>query len=274
MTISSTDFQFLRTMVYRDSAIVLGEDQLYLLEARLAPLAVQAGVGTLTALVRLLQRQTDFNLRRQVVEAMTTNETSFFRDTSPFEVLKNDILPSLIQRRLGERRLRIWSGASSTGQESCSLAMTLMESHWDVASQWDVQIVGTDLCTPVVEKARSGIYTQREVSRGLPDAMLKKYFTPFNGMWKISPNIQKLQDFRIMNLAMPWSNLPRFDIIFLRNVLIYFDKETRQTIFNQLRSHLRPDGILFVGSAESLREIDTLFEVVRSGPTHYFRPKL
>jgi chemotaxis protein methyltransferase CheR len=273
MPLSAPDYQFLRNLVYKDSAIVLGDDHAYLLEARLGPLAHLEGVADVTALVRVLQKASDPALRRRVVEAMTTNETSFFRDIQPFEVVRTTILPDLVKRRATERRLRIWSGASSTGQEACSLAMTLLEHQRDVALGWDVQIIGTDLSSRVVERAKSGLYSQLEVNRGLPATMLMKHFTRSGAQWQTSSAVQRLIDYRVMNLATAWPMMPQFDIIFLRNVLIYFDTETRRGIFTRLRNCLRKDGVLFIGGAESIREADDAFECVRAGSTHYYRHK-
>jgi chemotaxis protein methyltransferase CheR len=273
MPLSAPDYQFLRNLVYKDSAIVLGDDHAYLLEARLGPLAQLEGVADVTALVRVLQRATDPGLRRRVVETMTTNETSFFRDIQPFEVLRSSILPELVKRRATERRLRIWSGAASTGQEACSLAMTLLEHQREVALGWDVQILGTDLSSRVIDRARSGLYTQLEVGRGLPATLLVKHFTRSGAHWQTSTAVQRLLEYRVMNLASAWPLMPQFDIIFLRNVLIYFDMETRRAIFTRLRNCLRKDGALFIGGAESIREADDAFECVRAGTTHYYRHK-
>ena len=273
MPLSAPDYQFLKNLVYKDSAIVLGDDHAYLLEARLGPLAQLEGVADVTALVRVLQKAADPALRRRVVETMTTNETSFFRDIQPFEVLKNTILPELIKKRATERSLRIWSGAASTGQEACSLAMTLLEHQRDVALGWDVQILGTDLSSRVVERAKSGLYSQLEVNRGLPAAMLMKHFTRSGVQWQTSSAVQRLVQYRVMNLAAAWPLMPQFDIIFLRNVLIYFDMDTRRAIFTRLRNCLRKDGVLFIGGAESIREADDAFECVRAGSTHYYRHK-
>jgi chemotaxis protein methyltransferase CheR len=188
-------------------------------------------------------------------------------------VVRTTILPDLVKRRATERRLRIWSGASSTGQEACSLAMTLLEHQRDVALGWDVQIIGTDLSSRVVERAKSGLYSQLEVNRGLPATMLMKHFTRSGAQWQTSSAVQRLIDYRVMNLATAWPMMPQFDIIFLRNVLIYFDTETRRGIFTRLRNCLRKDGVLFIGGAESIREADDAFECVRAGSTHYYRHK-
>jgi chemotaxis protein methyltransferase CheR len=273
MPLSAPDYQFLKNLVYKDSAIVLGDDHAYLLEARLGPLAQLEGVADVTALVRVLQKAADPALRRRVVETMTTNETSFFRDIQPFEVLKNTILPELVKKRATERSLRIWSGAASTGQEACSLAMTLLEHQRDVALGWDVQILGTDLSSRVVERAKSGLYSQLEVNRGLPAPMLMKHFTRSGVQWQTSSAVQRLVQYRVMNLAAAWPLMPQFDIIFLRNVLIYFDMDTRRAIFTRLRNCLRKDGVLFIGGAESIREADDALECVRAGSTQYYRHK-
>jgi chemotaxis protein methyltransferase CheR len=273
MSLSAPEFQFLRTMVYRDSAIVLGEDHSYLLEARLAAVAQSQGIADVSALARRLQRDNDPTLRRKVVETMTTNETSFFRDLGPFELLRTKVFPDLLQRRASERSLRIWSAASSTGQEACSLGMTLLEHHRSATAGWDLRILGTDLSTTIVEKARSGTYTQPEMNRGLPAPLLMRYFARSGAAWQTLPVLRDMLDFQQMNLAAPWRPLPKFDLIFLRNVLIYFDEETRRAILTRVRSVLRKDGYLFLGGADTIRDPDSGFECVRSGTTHYFQLK-
>jgi len=271
MSLATPEFQFLRSMVYQDSAIVLGDDHSYLLEARLAAVAQSQGIADVGALARRLQKENNPTLRRKVVETMTTNETSFFRDLGPFELLRTKVFPDLIQRRASERGLRIWSAASSTGQEACSLGMTLLEHHRSATAGWDIRILGTDLSSSIVERARSGIYTQPEMNRGLPAPLLMRYFSRSGAGWQTLPVLRDLLEFQQMNLAAAWRPMPKFDLIFLRNVLIYFDEETRRGILARVRSVLRKDGYLFLGGADTIRDPDSGFDCIRAGTTHYFQ---
>ncbi len=259
MPLSLTDVQFLSGLVRQRSAIVLEPEKSYLLEARLAPLARAEGFQSIDAMVHHLRAQPANGLPRKVVEAMTTNETSFFRDLYPFEALRTVILPEVIRRRQAERRLTIWCAASSSGQEPYTVAMTLLE-HFPQLAGWSIKVLGTDLSAGMVTRCRTGKYGQLEVNRGLPAALLLKYFEKKGMEWQIRPEVQRLCEFRELNLIEPWGPLPPMDVVFLRNVLIYFDVETKRSILRNVRGVLNPWGHLFLGGAETTLNLGDAFE--------------
>ena len=261
MPIDAVDFIYVRNLVREQSAIVLDDHKAYLIEARLSPLVRREGCGSIRELLRGLRDRPPNQLHRQVVEAMTTNETSFFRDWHPFEALKRHIIPELMEKRAGTRALNIWCGACSSGQEPYSIAMLLRE-HFPGLGTWDVRLLGTDLSTEILEKAKKGRYNKIEVNRGLPVTLLIKYFENVGLEWRIREGIRQRVEFRPMNLIESWPHLPAMDIIFLRNVLIYFDLETRRTILGQIQQVLRPDGYLCLGTAETTMNLDEMYERV------------
>jgi chemotaxis protein methyltransferase CheR len=262
MTLSLPDFNFIRRLVLEQSAIVLEEDKGYLVESRLLPLARREGFASLDLLVRRLQAEPLHALHYRAVEAMTTNETSFFRDFHPFEVLKKSVLPDLIARRSAVRELNIWCAASSSGQEPYSLAMLIRESFPKLAS-WKVRILATDLSTDILARAREGRYSQLEVNRGLPATLLVKYFQKRGCDWYLQDDIRNMVDYQIVNLADRWPYLPPMDIVMIRNVLIYFAVETKKEILAKVRRVLKPDGYFFLGAAETTFSIDNSFERVQ-----------
>jgi chemotaxis protein methyltransferase CheR len=263
---------YLRDLVYRRSAIVLQADKTYLIDSRLAPLAREAGLGSIDELVgRIRSEDAGAPLVRRVIEAMTTNETLFFRDLHPFEALKNRILPELIRARSKQRRLRIWCAAASTGQEPYSIAMTVREHFPEVAS-WDVKIVATDINAAVLQRARTATYRQLEVNRGLPAAMLVKYFERQGTDWIIKPIVKDLVRFAELNLLDPWNIGPQ-DIVFIRNVLIYFDVETKRQLLGRIRNLLEHDGYLVLGGAETTNNIDAQYVPVKIGGGVYYQVK-
>jgi chemotaxis protein methyltransferase CheR len=251
------DYEFLRKFLKERSGLDLSSDKQYLVESRLLPLARKAGLPGIAELVQKLRGGTDA-LTTEVVEAMTTNETFFFRDKIPFDHLRATILPAMLQARAGRRSLRIWCAASSTGQEPYSIAMCLKESAQALAG-WRVEIIATDLSQEVLEKSKSGIYSQFEVQRGLPIQLLVKYFTQIGELWQINPDIRCMVQHRQLNLLQDFSHLGKFDVIFCRNVLIYFDQETKVTIFERLARQLEGDGVLLLGAAESVVGISDAF---------------
>lgn len=258
MAIAPADSEFLRGLVRTRSGIVLGEDKAYLLESRLNPLAKAIGIADLAALVARLRLEPGGQLSRQVVEAMTTNETFFFRDIHPFECLKKLVLPEILGKRAGERRLDLWCAASSTGQEPYSIAMTMRE-HFPQLATWTLRMLATDLATEVLKKAREGRYSQLEVNRGLPAPMLIKWFAKDGLDWKVKDEMRRMIEFKELNLLENWPISGGLDIIFIRNVLIYFDVETKKQILGKCRRLLRPDGFLFLGGAETTLNIDDAF---------------
>lgn len=270
MSFSSESMAYLRDLVYRRSAIVLEDDKQYLIDSRLSPLARELDLGSIDELVCKLRVDASAPLVHRVVEAMTTNETLFFRDLHPFEALRTRLVPDLLQARAAQRSLRIWCGAASTGQEPYSVAMTLCESFPQLAT-WDVKIVATDLNSAVLERARAGRYRQLEVNRGLPVKFLLKYFDRQGAEYQLKPEVRNLVTFKELNLLDNWSHLGEHDIIFLRNVLIYFDVETKRRILGRVRRTLRKDGVLVLGGAETTTNLDDGYVPLRIGNGVYYQ---
>jgi chemotaxis protein methyltransferase CheR len=244
------DYDYLQKMLKDRSGLMLSADKKYLLESRLLPLARKVGVAGITDLVAKMKGGSEA-LILDVVEAMTTNETFFFRDKTPFDHFKDTVVPELLRARVGRRSLRIWCAAASTGQEPYSLAMILKEMG-AALSGWRVEIVATDLSPEVLEKSRSGIYTQFEVQRGLPIQLLVKHFTQVGAMWQLNADTKAMVQFRPFNLLQDFAPLGKFDIVFCRNVLIYFDQPTKTDIFKRLAKASESDGYLFLGAAETV----------------------
>jgi chemotaxis protein methyltransferase CheR len=240
---------------------VLSADKQYLVESRLLPVARRAGVATLGELVGMLRDAADPVLMTSVVEAMTTNETFFFRDKVPFEHFRVTIMPALIAARRAARTIRIWCAASSTGQEPYSLAMCLKDFERDIAG-WHVDVLATDLSAEVLEKARQGIYSQFEVQRGLPIQLLVKYFTRSGEFWQIAPELRAMVRYRQLNLLADFSQLGMFDVVFCRNVLIYFDAETKTEVLNRLAKVTASDGYLMLGAAETVVGLTDRYKMV------------
>jgi chemotaxis protein methyltransferase CheR len=255
------DYTFIRDLVRSQSAIVLEPAKAYLIDSRLAPVARSEGLPGLRQLVTRL-RGGDGSLQRKVVEALTTNETSFFRDIHPFDALRKQLLPELIKSRTTTKMLNVWSAACSTGQEPYSLAILIRENFPQLNDGWRVRIYATDLATKVLDRARTGSFSQLEINRGLPAALAVKYFRREGLEWIANDSIRQMIEFREMNLATPWPSLSAMDVIFLRNVLIYFDTDTKREILRKVRGILRPDGCLFLGAAETTLNLDDAFERV------------
>jgi chemotaxis protein methyltransferase CheR len=256
--VTPTDYEFLRRFLKERSGLDLSADKQYLVESRLLPLARKANLPGLPELVAKLKGGADA-LTTEVVEAMTTNETFFFRDKVPFDHLRGTILPELLQARASRRSLRIWCAASSTGQEPYSIAMCLKEMSPALAG-WRVEILATDLSQAVLEKSKSGMFSQFEVQRGLPIQMLVKYFTQTGELWQLNADIRAMVQFRQLNLLQDFSHLGAFDIVFCRNVLIYFDQHTKIGIFNRLARLMEPDGFLVLGAAETVVGLSDAFK--------------
>jgi len=249
-------YKFLQEYVYRESGIVLDGDKHYLLEARLTPILRQRRLTSLNDLCALLQATTDAPLKRQVVEAMTTHETFFFRDTTQYDALRTTVLPELVKLRQDTKKLAFWSAASSFGQEAYSLAILLREMG---LGDWRIQILGTDLSTQAVERARSGKYLQIEVNRGLPATHLVKYFTRTGLDWQLKDEVRNMVRFEVMDLRQSLRALGPFDIVFCRNVLIYFDVESKKKILAELRGTLYRGGYLLLGGSETTLNLDDQF---------------
>jgi chemotaxis protein methyltransferase CheR len=255
--VTPLEYDFLRKLLKERSGLDLSSDKQYLVESRLIPLARKAGLADLAELVQRIKGGAEA-LTSDAVEAMTTNETFFFRDKIPFDHLRQTILPELVQARAHRRTLRIWCAASSTGQEPYSIAMCVRE--FAALTGWRVEIVATDLSHEVLEKSKAGIYSQFEVQRGLPIQMLVRYFTQVGELWRLNPDIRAMVTHRQLNLLEDFSHVGTFDVIFCRNVLIYFDQETKAGVFDRLARSIEPDGVLTLGAAESVVGITDAFK--------------
>jgi chemotaxis protein methyltransferase CheR len=264
------DFDYICKLLHQRSAIALEAGKEYLVESRLNPVAKREGLGSLEALVTKLRAEPFNGLHRKVVEAMTTNETSFFRDLHPFEALKQSIIPELIQQRAAERALNIWCGASSSGQEPYSLAM-LVREYFPALATWNLRFIASDLSDEMLARARAGRYTQLEVNRGLPATLLVKYFQKQGLEWQIQEELRRMIEFRNINLAEAWPPLPPLDLMMLRNVMIYFDVDTKKAILGKIRRLLKPDGYLFLGGAETTLNLDDSFVRVQRGIAGCYR---
>jgi len=255
------DYDFLRKCLKDRSGLVLSADKQYLVESRLLPVARKAGLANLGELVSALKRGNAPALMTAVVEAMTTNESFFFRDKTPFEHFRLTIMPALLAARKNSRTIRIWCAAAATGQEPYSLAMCLKESAAEIAG-WRFELLATDLSGEVLEKARAGLYTQFEVQRGLPIQLLIRYFAQFGELWQIAPDIRAMVRYRQLNLLADFSQLGIFDLIFCRNVLIYFDQATKTDVLNRLGRVIAHDGYLVLGAAETVVGLTDRFKMV------------
>jgi chemotaxis protein methyltransferase CheR len=229
----------------------LTPEKRYLVESRLSPVCRRFAMADLTQLVTTLKGGRTPSLENAVIEAMTTNETFFFRDKGPFDLFKDVLLPRYLTARAATRRLRIWCAAASTGQEPYSLAMLLNEASARLAG-WKVEIIATDISTEVLEKAKAGLYNQFEVQRGLPIQLLVKYFKQNGDLWQISPQIRSMVDYRSLNLIKDFGHLGSFDIVYCRNVLIYFDKPMKSNVLQRLSNAMASDGALLLGAAETV----------------------
>jgi chemotaxis protein methyltransferase CheR len=270
MAISKQDFDYVRSIVRKCSALVLNPGKEYLVESRLHILARREGVSSTEDLLKQLRADPYGSLHRKVNEVMITGESTFFRDVRPFETLKRVILPDLLARRASERSLNIWCAASSGGQEPYSVAMLLRECAQSLAG-WNIRFIASDFSIELLTKARQGRYTQMEINRGLPASLLVKYFRQSGSDWQIAAEIQNMVEFQDINLVKSWPRLPCMDVVFMRNVLIYFDLETRRMVLSRVRHLLKPDGYLFLGSSETILGLEDAFEPVTSDSHTCFR---
>jgi chemotaxis protein methyltransferase CheR len=249
--VTPLDYDFLRNFLKTRSGLVLSNDKQYLIESRLMPIVRKDGLTGISDLVQKLKGPGSEPLALRVTEAMTTNESFFFRDKTPFDHFKDVMMPALIKARAAKRHLRIWCAAASTGQEPYSLAMILKEMGPQLAG-WRIEILGTDLSGEVLDRAKAGIYTQFEVQRGLPIQLLLKYFVQNGDQWTIAPEIRSMVHYRTLNLLNDFSALGTFDIVYCRNVLIYFDQPTKIDVLNRTAKLTAPDGYLLLGAAETV----------------------
>jgi chemotaxis protein methyltransferase CheR len=259
--VTPLDYDYLRRVLKERSGLVLSADKQYLVESRLLPVARRAGLGSLAELVLRLKAPGAETLIVEVVEAMMTNESFFFRDKIPFEHFRDTIIPALLKARAAQRRIRIWCAAASTGQEPYSLAMCLKELAERVQG-WRIDILATDLSTEVLEKAKAGIYTQFEVQRGLPIQLLVKYFTQVGDAWQIAPDLRAMVRYRQFNLLNDFGSLGGFDVVFCRNVLIYFDQETKTSVLERIGRVVDSDSYLILGAAETVVGLTDAFRPV------------
>jgi chemotaxis protein methyltransferase CheR len=255
--ILTENYRFLQQQVYSEVGIVLEDNKHYLFESRLAPLVKQLKLGSINDLCALLRRRSDATVSRLMVEAMTTNETYFFRDPAQYEGIRTVLLPRLKDERRDTRSLRFWSAAASTGQEAHSLAMILLEEG---LQSWNIQILGTDYSSKVVERARSGLYQQIEVNRGLPTSLLVKYFRRSGLDWQLNDGVRRMARFDTIDLRNCMRTLGPFDLVFCRNVMIYFDNETKRKIMKEIHGTLFRGGWLLLGGSETALGLDEWFD--------------
>jgi chemotaxis protein methyltransferase CheR len=273
MSSRASEFSYLCELVKTSTAISLDSQREYLMEARLATIAQREGFASVSELLNRVRAGGSTQLQWKVVEAMTTNETSFFRDIKPFEALRQVVVPTLMKARQSERKLSIWCAACSSGQEPYTIAMMLRE-HFTELQNWKVTILATDIATDMLDKSKSGRYTQLEVNRGLPANYLIKYFKKDGVDWQLDESVRKMVDIRRMNLSVAWPLMPPIDLVMLRNVMIYFPVETKKQILKNMRSVLRPDGYLFLGTAETTINLDVNFTCESFKNVSYYRPGL
>ena len=268
MTMAAASFAYVRELVHRRSAIYLEAGKEYLVESRLQPIVQASGERTLDRLVSRLRSSPEGPLHAQVIEAMTTNETSWFRDRHPYDAFESVILPDLLSRRARERRLTVWSAATASGQEAYSIAMVL---HERLAADpgWDVRVLASDLSEQMVRRTRAGRYSQLEINRGLPAARLVRHFSRAGTEWQVNEPLRRLVEVRQLNLAAPFPPLPPIDVTFLRNVLIYFQVDSRRQILQRVRRVLRPGGYLLLGTAETTLDVDAFERVPHDKATVY-----
>jgi chemotaxis protein methyltransferase CheR len=256
--VTPPDYEYLRKFLKDQSGLDLSADKQYLIESRLLPLSRKSGLPGISELVQKMKSGSP-SIAAQVVEAMTTNETFFFRDKLPFDHFRDSIMPEILQARAGRKSIRIWCAAGSTGQEPYSLAMCLKEMSAATAG-WRIEILATDLSQEVLEKSKAGIYSQFEVQRGLPIQLLVKYFKQTGEFWQVNADIRAMVQHRQLNLLHDFSQLGVFDVIFCRNVLIYFDQDTKINIFNRLAKVTEPEGFLVLGAAETVVGLTDVFK--------------
>jgi chemotaxis protein methyltransferase CheR len=270
-TIGPLDFEYVRGLVRRESSIVLDGGKTYLVTSRLSPLAREHGFPSVAAFVSHLRSSPQGELHTLAVEAIATTETSFFRDLHPFVELRERIIPELVTRRRNSTRtLCVWSAACSSGQEPHSIAMLLKDRFANLES-WNLQLLASDISRRMVERARAGVYTQIEVNRGLPAPYLVRFFEQHEDRWQVKPEVLGMFRFFRQNLADEWAMVPPVDILILRNVLIYFDVDTRREVLRRVRHVLRPEGYLLLGSAETTLNLDPMFKRVRSGRAVFYQ---
>ncbi|MEQ9608979.1 MAG: protein-glutamate O-methyltransferase CheR [Kiloniellaceae bacterium] len=255
------DFEYIAQLLYQRSGLVITQEKAYLLESRLNPVARRWDLDGIDALIGALRSKKDEKLMVDVTEAMTTNESFFFRDNRPFDQFKDIVLPHMLEARAARKQIRIWSAACSSGLEPYTLAMILKEEAARLAG-WRIEIVATDLSSEILNKAKEGLYSQFEVQRGLPITLLMKYFSQEGEKWRISEEVRRMVTYKSFNLLDNPSALGTFDVVFCRNVLIYFDQQTKGQVLARVAQIMPADGFLYLGGAETVLGISDSFEVV------------
>jgi chemotaxis protein methyltransferase CheR len=269
--IDGSDFDYIRDLVKDHTSIALDNSKVYLVNARLLPVARDAGIDSVVALIRHLRSRPFGDLHYRTVEAIVTTETSFFRDFFPFEALRQEVIPEIIaEQRGGSRSLTIWSAGCSSGQEPYSIAMILREAFPQLAT-WSTRILASDVSRAMLEKSKAGVYSQTEINRGLPASLLVKYFRQNQTSWTLNDEVRNMVSFFHHNLTRDLPVLPPVDILAMRNVLIYFDVETKRLVLDRIRRYLRPGGLLILGTAETTLNLDERFERVRFGRAVFYR---
>jgi len=254
-------FNFISGLLREKSGLVLTPEKSYLLESRLTPIARRTEIGDVEALIKHLQLSKDPALTTEVVEAMTTNESFFFRDIKPFDLFRDHVLPHLLETRAAKKSFRIWCAAASSGQEPYSIGMTLLEQGAKLAG-WKYEIVGTDISLKILEKAEKGVYSQFEAQRGMPITLLVKYFDQEGEAWKVKPSVRQLVSYKYFNLLEDPTPLGTFDVVFCRNVLIYFDQKTKGEVLGRISKLMPEDGMLFLGGAETVLGVSDDFKPI------------
>jgi chemotaxis protein methyltransferase CheR len=272
VVVTAEDFAFVANLLRERCALVLEPGKEYLIKARLTPVAQRNSFASIPQLIDRIRRDGHQSLASEVVEAMVTTETSFFRDIYPFETLKKTVLPELIERRRDQRELNIWCAASSSGQEPYSIAL-LVKEYFPALASWRVNISATDISQDMLERSRAGRYSQIEVNRGLPTPLLLKWFRQEGMFWQLDDQIRGMVSFSQLNLARPWPTMPNWDLIFLRNVMIYFDNGAKREILGRAARALRTDGYLLLGGAETTLGLDESFARIESLKAGYYQLK-
>ncbi|MCB9889293.1 MAG: protein-glutamate O-methyltransferase CheR [Planctomycetes bacterium] len=257
--LSIDDFAYVADVVRDRAAIVLEPGKEYLVETRLRPLLRQLQYATIHDLIEAARKHVRGSVEASIVEALTTNETHFYRDTSFYDVLKEGVLPELIEKRRPERKLSFWCAACSSGQEPYSILMLLHE-HFSEVLDWDLFFLASDLSQQMLERTRKGRYSVHEANRGLPANLLMKYFDRDGVHWQVKEELRSMLEVRSVNLAKQWAPMPKLDLVFMRNVLIYFDVETKKEVLDRVKGVMKTDGLLFLGGSETLFGIDKNFQ--------------
>jgi len=270
LSINAEDFEAIRNFLRENSGISLQDGKEYLVEGRLASILAREGFADFGEMIRCLQDKNSVTLRKKVLEAMTTNETSFFRDRHPFETLRTGVLPEFLIKRQEQKKLEIWCAACSSGQEPYSLAMLILDKFPQIKG-WNIKIIASDISEEMLERSREGIYSQFEVARGLPGHYVPKFFQRFGSKWEVKQELKEMMEFRQLNLNSSLTGFPPVDILFIRNVLIYFDGNTKKAILKKVKGLLKPDGYLFLGSGENVAGLDDHFEQTEYSTSSCFR---